>query len=436
MRVVVVGAGLAGLSAAERLLSAGADVTLIEAGQRVGGRARTVRQFHGRQVAESGAEWVDTDHRRMLRLVDRFGLQLEGQGQIWTLLRRYLYRDGRLLAAADLDALEPALRRQLDEYQARFEAFAEGIVDPSRPQDHPEAAQIDASSMADVAEQCGLGEVARLFSQRNAQGEFADEPRAISALFVAQQRALMANADHEVRSHRLVGGMSQIAERWADTLPVGVLRRGEPVTAIEWTADGAEVRTSTSTVPCDRVVVACALPALRRIELQPALPPALAEAIEQLGYGTVTKTALQFPRRTWPAGYANNDLASQRVYEATLDQPGESGILMAYTGGDGGRSLAEADEEQRRRAIADDMHRMYLTGAPIAGFSRAWSTHERFGGSYAAYRPGQVCAYWDVLRQPCGPLRLAGEHVATCTGYLEGAVESGETVAEWALRSQ
>ena len=53
----------------------------------------------------------------------------------------------------------------------------------------------------------------------------------------------------------------------------------------------------------------------------------------------------------------------------------------------------------------------------------------RFGGSYAVYEPGQVTAHWQVLREPWGRVHLAGEHVADCTGYMEGALESGETVA-------
>ena len=80
--------------------------------------------------------------------------------------------------------------------------------------------------------------------------------------------------------------------------------------------------------------------------------------------------------------------------------------------------------------VNDDVHDMYdLTEPPIGSFSRAWSTEQRYGGSYAAYGPGQVTAFWNVLRQPCGPIRLAGEHVASWTGYLEGALESGESVA-------
>ena len=76
-----------------------------------------------------------------------------------------------------------------------------------------------------------------------------------------------------------------------------------------------------------------------------------------------------------------------------------------------------------------------LGAAPVAGVSRAWSAVEGFEGAYAVYRPGEVTAYWDVLRQPWESVHLAGEHVATCTGYMEGALESGDTVAARLLGS-
>ncbi len=178
-------------------------------------------------------------------------------------------------------------------------------------------------------------------------------------------------------------------------------------------------------------MLACSLVPLRSVQFAPELPVPLSRAIRELGYGTITKTALQFESRRWPEGYATTSLPAQRVYEPTVDQGGESGVLMAYAGGDGGRRLAVLDEPARIAAVADDLRAMYgLTEAPIGAFSRAWSNEPRFGGSYAAYGPGQVTAHWDVVRRPCGPIRLAGEAVATWTGYLEGAVESGERAAE------
>jgi monoamine oxidase len=144
----------------------------------------------------------------------------------------------------------------------------------------------------------------------------------------------------------------------------------------------------------------------------------------------VTKTAVQWPRRDWPAGYATTSGKAQRVYEPTVDQPGEPGVLMAYCGGDGGREWAKLSEAGRLALAATEMAAMHhLADTPLDGFSRAWSNETRFGGSYAVYEPGQVTAHWQVLREPWGRVHLAGEHVADCTGYMEGALESGETVA-------
>jgi monoamine oxidase len=77
MRIIVVGAGLAGLSAARQLVQGGHDVAVIEAGSRLGGRVRTVREpFRDGQYVESGAEWIDTHHHRMLDLLVRHGMEL------------------------------------------------------------------------------------------------------------------------------------------------------------------------------------------------------------------------------------------------------------------------------------------------------------------------------------------------------------------------
>ena len=169
----------------------------------------------------------------------------------------------------------------------------------------------------------------------------------------------------------------------------------------------------------------------------PALPPELAAAVHGLGYGRVTKTALQYPERVWPAGYATTTGRAQRVYEPTVGHPAESGILMGYTGGEGGTRLADLAESERMSEIELSQREMYPTlPPPLGGFSQAWSGLALFGGSYAVYRPGEITRFWDVLRRPYGCIQFAGEHTPTWTGYLEGAVESGETVASRLLANR
>jgi monoamine oxidase len=429
MQVIVVGAGLAGLTATRQLSLDGHDVVLIEAGRRLGGRVRTVRvPFAEGQYVESGAEWVDTHHRRMRQLLDRHGLQLQGEGQQWTTIRRWLHRDGRLQSPSDLGE---AVQRQLQEFDGIVDDAARMVADSANPQRSAAAAELDAMSLAAVADRAGLDDLARLFKLRESQGEFAAEPDEVSLLFVAQQRAIssISGAGSVVRSHRIEGGLDKLVQGMAadvndsisiDELLLGVEHGDRSVTAI----------TSRRRIEADAIVLACSLVPLRAVTFDPALPAQLQRAIDELGYGTVTKTAVQFAERQWPSGYATTEGITQRVYEPTVDQPGKSGVLMSYAGGDGGRRLAAMSEHDRLELIEAEIRDVHgLTAPSTGGFSRAWSAEQRFGGSYAVYRPGQVTAFWEVLRRPSGRIWLCGEHVATWTGYLEGAVESGERVA-------
>lgn len=437
MRVVVVGAGMAGLTATRCLRQQNVHVDLIEGGSRPGGRARTVRApFVDGQYVESGAEWVDTDHHRMRELLKQHRLPLLGKGQEWTTIRRLLFRDGALLDPSQIRFSDPAVDADLARYEQIFVDIAEGITDPARPDLHPQATSHDALSMSDVAKQAGLGTMAAMFAQRNSQGEFAAEPAEVSALFVAQQRAQMAanGVGEVVRAHRIDGGLQRLVDGMVADLDVSIAF-DEMLLRISWREDCVELVTSRRTLHADRVVLACSLIPLRSVQFDPPLPMPLQAAIDQLGYGAITKTALQYPSRRWPAGYANTSLDSQRIYEPTIDQPGDAGVLMAYIGGDGGRMQALLPEDERIGHAAADIETMYHLGdAPLGGFSRAWSSQPRYGGSYAVYEPGQVTAHWQVLREPCGPIWLAGEHVATWTGYLEGAVESGQRVAAQLFR--
>jgi len=448
MRCVVVGAGLAGLSAAESLVAGGADVTLIEAEQRFGGRTRTVHDSYiGGQYAESGAEWVDSIHWRMLDLMQRFDIEKLGTGMQWTTIRRWLYWGGVRHVGSDIEKLESNVFAAIERYEEACEAPARLMDDPSQPQLHPDAELLDLRSLADLIRESDLGPVGQLFARRNAQGEFASEPDKVSALFVAQQRAFenveVQRQGIEMLSHRVSGGVSQIAQALGAELSQHsrlTLKLGSALTSVEQRSDGVIVQGVGADGPfeviADQVVLACSLVPLRNVEFRSEIPAALREAMWGLGYGTITKTAVQFAQREWDTGYGSTDSLSQRLYDPSVDQDGDSGIVMAYCGGDGGRQLALKSETERIESITQDMRTVHqMTSASIGAFSRAWSIEPNFGGAYATYEPGQVTKYWDVLRQPWGRVHLAGEHVATCTGYMEGAVESGRDVADRILRN-
>jgi monoamine oxidase len=430
-RVVVVGAGLAGLTCAQRLQEAGVDVVVLEAGQRPGGRVRTVRSFAEGQHAESGAEWVDSIHHRLLALAARYGVAVEPQGQVWDRLRPWLDVGGERLSADDTRR-RFAVDAELDRFGTLVAAVTAGVGDPAHPERHRDATALDASSIADLIDDADLGPIARLLVARNMQGEFACEPWEISTLFVAQQRALYEGPE-VVQAHRVIGGLDRITDAMAADLGER-LRLEQPVVAVRHDDTGAEVVTPTGIVAAQTVVLACALPPLRRVRFDPPLPPPLARAITELEYGAVTKSAVQYRERAWDAGYLTTDRDIQRVYEPTATQPGDAGILLAYTGGDDSRRLDRLDETGRIAHVAGQIAAIHPDlGTAQGAFSRSWRTDARFGGAYVVYGPGQVTAHWPSLRRRYGSLVLAGEHTATFTGYMEGAIESGEQAAATAL---
>ncbi len=414
---------------------------MLEASSRVGGRAMTRHDpFVGGQYAEAGAEWIDAVHERIIALIHRFGLQLDPHATTWTAVRRWLHRDGELLGPDDLRRIDPLLGPGLQRFEDHLASIATGIVDPGDPLSHPDAHRYDAQSIAEMVDELDLSELTRLFVTRNMQGEFAAEPREVSVLFVAQQRAVYeraASRHGHVEARRLLGGVSAIADGLAAALPPGVVHLDHAASAIVSSSDSVTVKTATAHFGADVVVLATALAGLRDVIFEPPLPNALRDAIGGLGYGTVTKTALQYSSRAWPAGYATTAGFAQRVYEPTADSGGDGPILMAYTGGDGGRELGVLEASERMRVIEAAEREMYPDLPRAAGgFSQAWSAEPRFRGSYAVYRPGEIGRFWNVLRQPHDRIHFAGEHTATWTGYLEGAVESGESVAARVLESR
>lgn len=434
MRVAVVGAGLAGLSAAESLASAGVDVVVLEASDRVGGRVRTVRL--GDQIVETGAEWVDSTHWRMHELMDRHGVELEGEGMVWSTIRRWMFWEGRLYPSERIGDVDPEAIDELDRYDGMVDATGDALLDVARPSTHPDAERLDALSLADAMDGAGLGPVARLFARRNSQGEFAAEPEDVSLLFVAQQRAQerieLERLGVEFRAHRVVGGLSRIVDGlWRDVSRKIDARTGAPIVWIDQTVESVRVGTADgSVVEADHLVLAMPLGPLRTVEFRTPLPSDLHRAVNGLGWGHITKTAVRFARREWLRGYGTTDSISQRLYEPTIDQQGEAGVLMSYCGGDGGTRLAAMPEAERIATITADMRRVHGISSDVLGVaSRPWPNVPWARGAYSVYRPGEVLKYWDVLRAPWGRVHLAGEHVATCTGYMEGAVESGRTVA-------
>jgi monoamine oxidase len=432
--VVIVGAGMAGLACALDLRDAGADVVVWEASARPGGRVRTVRFPDGRWV-EAGGEWIDTSHGHVHALLERYGLRAVGDGAPWWAREAGWVEDGHgLRPAVDAWANDDEISCDLARFDELIDDVAAGIADPADPVAHPDAASVDARSIADLFDEADLDDMARFLLDREMAFEYTCRPDEASVLFIAQQRAVTkayeAGGD-EIRSQRVDGGLSRLAEAMANDLGE-VVRFGRPLQRLERHDDGVTAISSGDAVRATHAVLTCPLIPLREVEVVPGFDGAFAKGVAELGYGSVVKTFVRAAARP-PFGWAVTPRFLQRVYDATEDQPGGSSVLDAYVGGDDARVLAEDAPEEHERVARVRAEMAAMLPALAAGLgdgrSQAWSQEPYVRGSFSVWHPGQVTAFWRALRQPQGAVRLAGEHVATVCGYVEGAVESGRRVA-------
>ncbi len=439
--VAIVGAGMAGMTAALDLRDAGLDAVVIEAGSRPGGRARTVDLGDG-QWAESGGEWIDTAHVNIHALLKRYDLRTVGDAAPWWEREAGWIDDHEgLRPPADAWLADAEIHADFARFDHLVTVLAAGIADPADPASHADAQIIDARSGADLFDELDLGEFARFMLTRAIEFEYAVEPSQISALFLAQQRAVELREEAEfgeIRSQRVDGGISRLANAMADDLGE-VMRYREPLQRLEHGTDGVVLHTSEGVYEAAHAILALPLPPLRRVVVEPKFDGRFADAVANLAYGSVTKTFVRYPDRDWPFGWAVSRRFLQRIYDATEDQPGPAGILDAYVGGDGAKALQTGypDDDERLAHVRAEIEDMVpaLAGRALAGVSRAWHPHENYGGAFSCYGPGDVTAYWRAIREPQGRVHLAGEHVATVTGYLEGAVESGHRTADAVVRS-
>lgn len=449
-RVVVIGAGIAGLTAAYRLQQAGVDVQVFEAQRsRVGGRMFTLQRFLPGQVAELGGELIDTGHWHIRSLAAELGLTLDDYAlDGWDLHRDLWFFEGRRRTEKEVvEAFLPVSQKLMAD-----RAELDGEVSYASPGG---GEALDRLSIAEWLERVETeGWMRKLLSVAYTAecGLEAGEQSALNllALIDANPLPFRVFGESDERFH-VQGGNDQIPRKLAERLGGRVVLDSR-LEAVRKAADGALVCTfrqggTSREVTADAVVLAIPFTLLREVALDAGLglPLAKREAIAKLGYGTNSKLMTGYAERVWrtkPAGDCAegsngstlSDLPYQVTWETSRLQPGKTGILTNFAGGRRGLELGQGTTQDQALDLVGQLDKVFpgisQAYAGLLAERFIWPTYPWTRGSYACYRPGQWTDFGGVEGEPVGNLFFAGEHCsATAQGFMEGGCETGERAA-------
>ena len=456
-RVVVVGAGLAGVTAAYRLAQNGVRVRLYEARDRIGGRCWTARGFGDGQTAEHGGEFIDTRHVHLRALAAELRLQLDDlwQGDVagsaspsWI--------NGQYVAGARVDA---ALKR----ISAAAAAQARRIGVTGANGKSSDAAysygtatagsgQMDELSMREWIDQHvpGIPGDVKTFLDQTMSGWYGLDMAGLSALNWIDFLIIPYPGGDE-RWH-VRHGNDQVPALAARALPAGTTRLGSPLQAVIRRPGGTyELRfggsASSRPVLADHVILALPWTTLRDVDLEGAgFSSYRMTAIRELGMGTNVKLILQYKRRPatfrvhgapW-SGTVNYAHPNYSTWDSAPTEPGTAGLITVYAGGSGSTAFADptphAGASRSLTAAITGQINQVVPGTRDQFNGKAWLDYWTADpwtrGSYAAYPPGQMTRYWGYAGIPEGNVHFAGEHTSTYSqGFLNGGVESGQRAA-------
>jgi monoamine oxidase len=438
MRVVVVGAGLAGLTAAVDLAAAGAEVTVLEARDRVGGRMHGVPLSAG-GFADGGAAYLGARHTELLALLREHGLDVVSTAMTGD--STFLVSERRTTTATRMPPLDAVALGDLFD---RLEDLV-AQVRPDAPWDSPRAGYLDHLT----AERWLVDEVrhpdARTFFPLFIGEMMAADPAAISVLHMAFYlrsgggiRYLNA-FEGGAQQWRVNGGAHLLCLALADRLGEQVHLQ-QPVGAIVQDTEEVVVHSvsavdgTTSEYRADRVVVAVPPLLAQRIEFGPALRTPRATAAT--GRGCAVKVHLSYPAPIWrDYGLSGWSVSADGPLLSTVDDsPADesTGVLTGFVTGAAASSFSTLSRDMQRDAAIAHVRRLFPQLPPPTRCTVTdWLAEEYSRGCYAAlFGPDDWLRLGQTLTEPHGRVHWAGTETSLeFFGLMEGAIRSGQRVA-------
>lgn len=471
--VVVIGAGAAGLTAANDLRKAGLSVAVLEARDRVGGRLWT--DVVEGAMLELGGQWVSPDQQALIDTVEELGL---------TTYSRYREGDSVYVGAdgeakrftGEMFPVAPETEKIIDEISARLDAMV-AEIDPDRPWEHPNAAEWDTVSWdAWLRQQTDDDEAVRNLAFATGSAMLTKPTHTFSllqSLLMAASAGSYSNlvdADF-ILDKRVAGGLQAVPELLAERLGDDVFLN-QPVRRIIWGADSAtpdraadsatgqrvdELRALTARVEAAKAsaagvtviaegltvrarfaILALAPVLYPRISFEPPLPRLQHQMHQHISMGFVIKVHAVYETPFWRAQGQSGTAFSpyELVHEAydNTNHGDERGTLVGFVSDQNADDLFRLSAEERKERILESLSHYYGPEAKntVVYYESDWGTEEWTRGAYAAsFDLGGLHRYGADLREPVGAIHVACSDMAGA-GYqhVDGAIRQGHRAAQ------
>jgi len=436
--VVVIGAGAAGLTAANTLRKAGLSVAVLEARDRVGGRLWT-DEIEGAML-ELGGQWVSPDQDALIDTVAELGLETYSR-----------YREGDSVYVGpdgvahrftgEMFPVSPETERVIAEITERLDAMV-AEIDPDRPWAHEKAEEWDRVSWdAWLRAQTDDDEAVRNLAFATGSAMLTKPTHTFSllqSLLMAASAGSYSNlvdADF-ILDKRVVGGLQQVPILLAERLGDDVLL-GEPVRTLEWGPSGVTAIADGATVRARFAIIALAPNLYPRISFVPPLPRLQHQMHQHLSMGFVIKVHAVYDRPFWrDKGLSGTAFSPYELSHEAYDNTNHGdarGTLVGFVSDQNADDLFRLSAEERREKILESLSHYYGPEAkdPVVYYESDWGTEEWTRGAYAAsFDLGGLARYGADLRTPVGPIHFASSDLAGA-GYqhVDGAIRMGREAA-------
>jgi monoamine oxidase len=444
-RVVIIGAGVAGLVAAFELARQGHEPLLLEAQDRVGGRVYTLRDWAPGLYIEAGAMRIPRVHTLTLEYCRLFGLEM--RPFVMGNPRAFVHVGGQRMTMQEANDRPEALPFELEEHE-RGRTYGEMWDEATREvrelydREGPEAferllEEYDQYSIREFLQMKGFSEGAiELY------GVMSFREQNMNAAVIEQLREIVGRSFEDMQE--IVGGTDLLPRAFYEAVKRYV-RFGAEVHAIDQSEHDVTVhyrtRSGRFSVTADHAICTVPYPVMRNIEVTPALSRPKQKAIRELNYNASTKILFQTRTRFWEkeplgivGGTTATDLPIRRIVYPSFSDPNEErGMLLAsYTWAQDALRWASMGEEEAVEQAVEDVARIHpeITEEFEVGKMHAWYSDPYAGGAFALFEPEQETQLQSSIVAAEGRIHFAGEHCSLYHAWIQGALESGIRAAK------